>query len=189
MNKTRALLAISGLMALTPATSFAADGTIDLTGIIKPTTCIVLTSNVAIPLTSAAGISARTFTGVGSGSGWTGRMPLKLDCTGNLSDVFMTVTDATTPSNRSSILSLTTASAARGIGIELSIFGSPKMSFGPDSSAIGTVNQFKVVNAADATGAVTIDFSARYVQTDAKVVSGSAMGAQTPTRLYHNLFF
>ena len=184
MNKTRALLAISGLMALAPATSFAADGTIDLTGIIKPTTCIVLTSNVAIPLTSAAGISARTFTGVGSGSGWTGRMPLKLDCTGNLSDVFMTVTDATTPSNRSSILSLTTASAARGIGIELSIFGSPKMSFGPDSSAIGTVNQFKVVNAADATGAVTIDFSARYVQTDAKVVSGSANGAATFTMAY-----
>jgi len=184
MNKTRALLAISGLMALAP-TSFAADGTIDLTGIIKPTTCIVLTSNVAIPLTSAAGISARTFTGVGSASTWTAAVPLKLDCTGNVSDVFMTVTDATTPSNRSSILSLTAGSAASGIGIELSIFGKPKMSFGPDSAAIGTVNQFKVVDAADAnTAEVIINFSARYVQTAARVVSGTANGAATFTMAY-----
>lgn len=184
MKKTFTLLAIVGLVALVPATSFAADGNISLTGNVRATTCAVTTSSITIPLTTQAGISVKTFTGIGSGSTWTSGVPLVLDCTGNTSDVYMTVTDATNSGNTSSTLSLTSASTATGLGIELSIFGKPKMSFGPDSASIGNTNQFLVANAVDASGSLTINFSARYIQTAAKVKSGTANGAATFTMAY-----
>lgn len=144
--------------------------------------CLVTTTNVLIPLTSAAGISTRTFTGMGSASNWTNDVPILLDCTGVLANVYMTVTDATDRTNTSSFLSLTPASSATGVGIELSVSGTPKMSFGPDSSTVGNLNQFRIANA---TGpSVRINLSARYVQRAVRVTSGTANGAATFTMAY-----
>lgn len=185
MKKINIFVVLTAIVALTPAVSFAYDGTINLTGNLRPTTCVVTTPNVTIPLTPATGIPTRTFTGVGSASNWTSASSILLDCTGNTADVYMTVTDATNNGNTSSILSLTSSSTATGLGIELSIFGKPKMSFGPDSSSIGNMNQFLIANAANAAGsALRIDLSARYIQTGDTVSSGTANGLATFTMAY-----
>lgn len=145
-------------------------------------TCRVTTTRVAIPLTSTAGISTRTFTGIGTGSNWTTDVPIQLDCTGVAANVYMTVTDATNPANTSSFLSLTRESTATGVEIELSVSGTPKMSFGPDSAMVGNINQFRIANA---TGpSARINLSARYVQRTARVTSGTANGAATFTMAY-----
>lgn len=180
MKKILLLLAA----ALLPVASFAADGNIDLTGNIRPTTCVVNTPRITIPLTSTAGISTTIFTSVGRESSWTSAVPITLDCTGNTADVYMTVTDATTPGNTSTTLTLTASSTATGVGIQLSVCNSPKMRFGPDSSAIGNTNQFLVSTANSATGTVTINLCANYIQTLAAVSSGTANGAATFTMAY-----
>jgi len=175
----------TALGALSPYTDHATNAHITYT--ISPVTvtaptCQVTTTNVVIPLTSVTGMSIRTFTGIGSGSSWTSAVPIQLDCTGVAADVLMTVTDATNSANTSSTLSLTGASTSTGLGIELAVSGKPKMSFGPDSSAIGNTNQFLVATAPGP--ALRIDLVARYIQTATRVTSGTANGVATFTMAY-----
>lgn len=52
------------------------------------------------------------------------------------------MTDQTTPSNTSSVVTLTGDSTASGIGVQFFYNGTGPLMMGPDSSAAGTTGQF-----------------------------------------------
>ncbi|WP_167541920.1 fimbrial protein [Herbaspirillum rhizosphaerae] len=151
---------------------------------IVPQTCKVNTPNISANLTPATGISSKTFTGPGSVSPWGQDFTISVDCSGVASKVFMVLTDQQNPGNTSNRLPLTSTSTAKGLAIEVWRKSGSQMSFGPDSSASGTINQFSVFNSdGSASGPVGITFSTRYVQTGT-VTPGTANGLATFTMSY-----
>jgi type 1 fimbria pilin len=105
---------------------------------------------------------------------------LQLNCSSG-PDVHMVISDQTTPSNRSSTLTLTPDSAAKGFGIEV-LHNSSPIRFGPDSAMAGAENQFSVGN--NLSGAISIPLTARYVRTSANITAGSVKGLATFTMSY-----
>jgi len=146
----------------------------------KPT-CSVTTPSVAMPMPAVA---ARDFRGVGSFAGSVTRN-ITLSCTGGTSgatrDVFITVTDQTTPANRSDVLSLTPTSVATGVALQL-LRGSTLVRYGADSTTIGNPNQWLVGTTGNAT--VQIPLTARYIQTGSSIRPGSANGLASFTMSY-----
>lgn len=134
---------------------------------------------------SLGNIPASRFSGIGSTSD---EMPfsIALKCAGGaegtVTNAFMTLTDQTTPGNRSNTLSLTTGSTAKGIGIRIK-HGSDIISYGPDSSAAGTQNQWKALSSIS-NGTYAIPLTGSYIQVDSKVTGGSANGRATFTMSY-----
>jgi type 1 fimbria pilin len=146
----------------------------------KPT-CSVTTPSVAMPMPAVA---ARDFRGVGSFAGSVTRN-ITLSCAGGTSgatrDVFITVTDQTTPANRSDVLSLTPTSVASGVALQL-LRGSTLVRYGADSTTIGNPNQWLVGTTGNAT--VQIPLTARYIQTGSSIRPGSANGLASFTMSY-----
>jgi type 1 fimbria pilin len=103
---------------------------------------------------------------------------VRLDCEGlGSADVFLTISDPITPSNRSDRI----ASTAEGVAIQ--IFHDDKaIRFGPDSSTAGTANQFGV-GSTDA-GTFVIPFKAAYLQTAPSIKAGPANGGAAFTMSY-----
>lgn len=96
--------------------------------------------------------------------------------------MFITLTDAANPGNRSDILNLSSTSEATGIGIRILRADNTPVFFGPDSEAAGTVNQWQVGEFGNSS--VIIPLSAQYVRTSGPVTPGSANGAATFTLSY-----
>ena len=181
----RHLAAILGLLGT--SVSFAGDGTVNFSGVFSQTTCSVTTQNVSASFGKSVNMSA--FGAAGTTSDWGPDFTISLDCAGSSSNVRMVFSDTTTPANRSSTLTLTPASSATGIGIQFwqsrSALNSRQYSFGPDSSASNTTNQFQVYQAnGNATQKVDLVFSWRYVRTTAPIKPGSANGKATFTMSY-----
>lgn len=103
---------------------------------VVPITCTVTTPTVSVnmPVVSLSALSA-----VGKTAGDT-RFPLGLSCAAG-ADVFITMSDATTPTNTSSLLTLDAASTAQGIKLRILNSAGP-VQFGPDSASPGTTNQW-----------------------------------------------
>ena len=93
----------------------------------------------------------------------------------------LTLTDATMPANRSSNLSLTAASTARGLAVRMRNDGTP-ISYGPDSSAAGNPGQF-LVKAGVGNETVSLPLDVSYVRTGT-VIAGSANATATFTVRY-----
>ncbi|OIN46253.1 hypothetical protein BLL37_15420 [Pseudomonas azotoformans] len=145
----------------------------------KPT-CSVSTPSLAMRLGT---VSARDFSGIGSTAGAVTET-IMLQCAGGTGaslDVLVTLTDQTAPANRSNRLSLTGESTARGVALQL-LHQERLLSYGPDSSAIGTPNQW-LAGTTD-NGTFTIPLTARYVQTAARIQAGTANGQATFTLSY-----
>lgn len=103
-------------------------------------TCDLSQRNYTVPLNT---VYKNQFTAMNS-EVFGGAVRLQLRCQTDI-DVFATLTDATNPANNSSILSLSNTSTAKGIGLRLYKNGSSEaLSFGPDSSTKGNINQWKV---------------------------------------------
>ncbi|OWY26410.1 fimbrial protein [Herbaspirillum robiniae] len=175
-------LAVIAMAPLIPAAGLAADGTINISATLTPTTCAVLTPSVAIQLSPPGGVPLRTFTGINSTSTWSDGADIVLDCSGSDSDVYMTFTDVQNPGNRTSTLPLTRASTASGIGVQVARSGFGPIAFGADSSTLGNANQFHVSSASNATMRIT--FKGRYIQTAAVVREGTANSLVTVTLAY-----
>lgn len=147
-------------------------------------TCAVMSESRSISVGLGDGIPARTFTGMGTHS-TAAPFHIALQCAGGdegkTTGVHVTLTDQTNPANRSNILSLTRDSTATGIGIQV-LKDSTVLSFGPDSSEAGNMNQWSAGEAAN--GVFTIPLSARYVQNDWLVRGGKASGRATFTMSY-----
>lgn len=86
-------------------------------------------------------------------------------------NVHATMTDASNPANNSDVLLPSASSEVKGLGIQLARDGATAnqfIRFGPDSSAIGNLNQWFVCNSASgglcdsARGVYNLNFTARY---------------------------
>jgi len=167
-----------------PVAGFAADGTINFTGDFIPTTCSVSTKDVSASFGTR--LPLNTFGAAGTVSGWGPDFTISLDCAGSSSSVYMVLSDATTSGNRTSTLTLTSTSTASGMGIEIWKSNSgTQYSFGPDSAAANTTNQFLAYTAnGNASQKVNLVFSWRYVRTSAVLRAGSANGKATFTMSY-----
>lgn len=64
------------------------------------------------------------------------------------------MTDQTTPSNTSSVVTLTGDSTASGIGVQFFYNGTGPLMMGPDSSSAGTTGQFFIQTTRLGTNAV-----------------------------------
>ncbi len=108
-----------------------------------------------------------------------------LQCSGGTSDaktrMYITLTDATNPGNRSDVLTLTNASTAKGVGIRI-MNGTTPVQYGPDSSETGNPNQWFATEAGNQT--VNIPLSARYVRTSDTLKAGTADAVATFTMSY-----
>jgi len=104
--------------------------------VVVPVTCTVTTPsvNVNLPVTSLTALSA-----VGKTGGDT-RFPIGLSCASG-ANVYITLSDVTTPANTSSLLTLAPSSTARGIKLRILNSAGP-INFGPDSPAAGTTHQW-----------------------------------------------
>ena len=134
-------------------------------------TCTVTTPSVAVSLGT---VKASVFTGVGSTSSST-PFQIGLNCSGVASNVGITFTDVNNPDNTTSILSLTSASTAAGVGIQI-VSGESPVGFGPDSSAAGSTNQVMLGTISNTSR--NIPFAGRYVQTGS-IAPGTVDGVAT----------
>jgi type 1 fimbria pilin len=103
---------------------------------VVPITCAVTTPSVSVnlPVTSLAALSA-----VGKTGGDT-RFPIGLSCASG-ANVYITLSDVTTPANATSLLTLAPSSTAQGIKLRILNSAGP-IDFGPDSPAAGTTHQW-----------------------------------------------
>jgi type 1 fimbria pilin len=103
---------------------------------VVPITCTVTTPsvNVNLPVISLSALSA-----VGKTGGDT-QFPINLSCAAG-ANVYITLSDVTTPANTSSLLTLAANSTAQGIKLRILNNAGP-VSFGPDSAAAGTTHQW-----------------------------------------------
>jgi type 1 fimbria pilin len=103
---------------------------------VVPITCTVTTPSVSVnlPVISMSALSA-----VGKTGGDT-RFPLGLSCAPG-ANVYITLSDVTTPANTSSLLTLAPSSTAQGIKLRILNATGP-IDFGPDSPVAGTTNQW-----------------------------------------------
>ncbi|WP_415867911.1 fimbrial protein [Burkholderia ubonensis] len=146
-------------------------------------TCKVATPLITVPMGT---VNAHSFEGVGT----TTRpqaFNISLTCSGGdagtSTNAYVTLTDATNPGNTSTTLSMSKGSTASGIGVQI-LKGDALLGFGPDSAAVGNINQWHAGTIAQGQAGLTIPLSARYVQTGAKVSAGSANARATFTLSY-----
>jgi len=137
--------------------------------------CRVTTPDVSVPLLAA---HAYDLGDVGSTTGNT-TFFIGLQCD-NDANVYMTLTDATMPGNRSELLTLTNDSTAQGVRLRIRNPDNEPVRFGPDSATAGTLNQWRV---GQTSGAMNIRMSAEYVSTG-NVTPGTVRGVATFTMSY-----
>ncbi|UEP23696.1 fimbrial protein [Burkholderia ambifaria] len=129
-------------------------------------------------------VEARSFTGPGSNSWQSAPFSISLKCDAGVS-VYATMSDVTTPSNTTDILSLTADSTATGLGLRIFTDGASKpVRFGPDSSVIGNTNQWFVGLSQSSGTLFTLPFTARYVQSGSQVGTGTVSARSSITFSY-----
>ncbi|MCA8238378.1 fimbrial protein [Burkholderia cenocepacia] len=152
---------------------------------IKPTvpTCTVRNKVIGVPLGSVSAKSLET----GGGSDFK-PFSIDLDCFGGTQGastrMFITMTDAAIPGNRSGVLTLASSgsSAAAGVGVEIRRADDTIVRYGPDSSASANPNQWFV--AQQGNGHVSIPLKARYLRTVGPMKGGTANATATFTMSY-----
>ncbi len=103
---------------------------------VVPITCTVTTPSVSVNLPT---VSLSTLSSVGSTAG-AASFPIGLNCASG-ANVYITLSDATTPGNTSSLLTLASNSTAQGVKLQILNTAGP-VSFGPDSAMAGTTHQW-----------------------------------------------
>jgi type 1 fimbria pilin len=103
---------------------------------VVPITCTVTTPTVSVSLPT---VSLNALGSVGNTAGDT-RFPIGLSCASG-ANVYITLSDATTPANTSALLTLAANSTAQGIKLRILNSAGP-VNFGPDSAAPGTTHQW-----------------------------------------------
>lgn len=110
---------------------------------VSPVTCSVTTPSVSVTLPT---VSTTSLSSLGQTNGDT-RFNIGLSCQSG-ANVYVTLTDATTPGNTTSLLSLNPSSTAQGVKLRILKNDGNPMSFGPDSAAAGNTNQWLVGSSA-----------------------------------------
>ncbi|MGT8857849.1 fimbrial protein [Enterobacter sp. 186315] len=152
--------------------------------IISPTTITVTASGCTVGTKSAnvelGNIDIHTLPAVGSTSP-SGSFNVSLTCDANVA-VHAVMTDQTTPSNTSSVVTLTGDSTASGVGVQFFYNGTGPLMMGPDSSAAGTANQFFIQSTSSAQ-TLSLPFQANYIRTG-ELVPGTANALASITFSY-----
>ena len=152
--------------------------------IINPTTITVTASGCTVGTKSASvdlgTLDIRTLPTVGSTSP-SGTFTVGLTCDANVA-VNAVMTEQTTPSNTSSVVTLTGDSTASGVGVQFFYNGTGPLMMGPDSSAAGTTNQF-FIQSTTAAQTLSLPFQAQYIRTG-ELVPGSANALASITFSY-----
>ncbi|WP_081007116.1 fimbrial protein [Pseudomonas protegens] len=132
-------------------------------------------------------MSTTAFNGVGGRSSPV-VFSINLSCSGGDPGIsiasYVTLTDTSNLNNISDILSLPHESSASGPGIQISKDGGI-VKYGPDSTAIGTINQWKAGDIQTGASVFRIPLRASYIQTKPKVTTGAAIGRANFTLSYH----
>lgn len=153
--------------------------------IINPTTITVAASGCTVDTKSAnvdlGTLDIRTLSTVGSTSP-SGVFNVTLTCDQNIA-VNAVMTDQTTPSNSSSVVTLTGDSTASGVGVQFFYNGIGPLSMGPDSTADGTLNQFFIQTTSSANQVLSLPFQAQYIRTG-DLVPGTANALASITFSY-----
>lgn len=126
-------------------------------GTVTAISCTV--SNPAITV-NLPPVSAQNLDSPGKTAGAT-RFTIPLSCTSG-ADVYVTLTDQTAPANTTSLLTLKPASTAGNVKLQILRSGGTAVSYGPESAAAGTTNQWLVGPSASTTG---IPLSVQYYAT------------------------
>lgn len=103
---------------------------------VVPITCTVTTPGVTVNLPT---VSLTALSSVGATAGAT-PFPIGLSCASG-ANVYITLSDATTPTNTSTLLTLASNSTAQGIKLQILNTTGP-VAFGPDSAVAGTTHQW-----------------------------------------------
>jgi type 1 fimbria pilin len=150
---------------------------------VVPITCTVTTPSVSVnlPVVSLSALSA-----IGKTAGDT-RFPIGLSCASGAT-VYITLSDATTPSNTSSLLTLAASSTAQGIKLRL-LNSAGAINFGPDSAEAGTTHQWLLGASSSVSG---IPLTVQYYRDDtnaagtapAELSAGSVHAQATFTMSY-----
>lgn len=152
--------------------------------IIDPTSITVTASGCTVGTKSAnvelGNIDIHTLPAVGSTSP-SGSFNVSLTCDADVA-VNAVMTDQTTPSNTSSVVTLTGDSSASGVGVQFFYNGTGPLMMGPDSSAAGTTNQF-FIQSTSAAQTLSLPFQAQYIRTG-ELVPGSANALASITFSY-----
>lgn len=152
--------------------------------IINPTTITVTASGCTVGTKSAnvelGNIDIHTLPAVGSTSP-SGSFNVSLTCDANVA-VHAVMTDQTTPSNTSSVVTLTGDSTASGVGVQFFYNGTGPLMMGPDSSAAGIANQFFIQSTSSAQ-TLSLPFQANYIRTG-ELVPGTANALASITFSY-----
>jgi len=136
--------------------------------------CLVTTPSVPVTLPV---VTTRQFPGVGSTGGAT-RLRIGLNCNAG-AEVYITLTDATNPGNRTTQLTPAAESTAEGVALRMLYNGTP-IAYGPDSAVAGTINQWRVGSSSSLT---EVPLTAEYIATG-KVTPGAIKGIATFTMSY-----
>ncbi|MCX4171800.1 MULTISPECIES: fimbrial protein [Paraburkholderia] len=142
---------------------------------IVATTCTVTTPSVSVTLPT---VNASALSPVGTTVGNT-NLSIGLSCQAG-ANVYVTLTDATTPGNTTSNLTLASGSTATGVALRVLNSGGTAVSYGPDSAVAGNRNQW-LVGASSST--TRIPLTAQYISTGT-VGPGTVKGLATFTMSY-----
>ncbi len=134
---------------------------------VVPITCTVTTPSVSVSLPT---VSLGALSSVGSTAGDTS-FPIGLSCASG-ANVYITLSDVTTPANTSTLLTLDASSTAQGIKLRI-LNGSGPVAFGPDSPVAGTTHQWLVGPSSGVNG---VPLTVEYYRDDTNP-SGSAPAA------------
>jgi type 1 fimbria pilin len=143
---------------------------------VVPITCTVTTPTVSVNLPV---VSLSTLSAVGKTAGDTS-FPIGLSCAAG-ANVYITLSDAATPTNTTSLLTLDSNSTAQGIKLRILNSAGP-VDFGPDSAAPGTTHQWFLGTSSSING---IPLTVQYYRDDtnpagtaAAVLSAGSVHAQ-----------
>lgn len=132
---------------------------------VVPITCTVTTPSVSVNLPV---VSLSTLTTVGKTAGDT-RFPIGLSCASG-ANVYITLSDATTPANTSSLLTLAPSSTAQGIKLRL-LNSAGAVNLGPDSAEAGTTHQWLLGTSSSVNG---IPLTVQYYRDDTNAAGTAA---------------
>jgi type 1 fimbria pilin len=158
--------AVSLFRVVTPANQ----STVSMSG------CSVNTTALAVTLPQAH-TSALMNVGATTGAQ---QFNLSLTCPAGI-NVNVTFTDASKPSNTTNTLGLAPGSTAGGVGLQI-LNGTTPIAYGPDSAAVGNLNQWSAGVSTD--GVFNIPLTAQYVRTSAALNPGTVKGMATFTMSY-----
>lgn len=145
-------------------------------GTVAALSCQVTNPNISVTLPT---VSTRQLAASGNTAGATA-FNVGLNCANAGTNVYVTFTDATTPGNRTSTLSLKGTSTATNTGLQILRSDGTPVLFGPDLASSGTINQWLVGPSTAVSG---IPLKVQYIATG-QAGAGSVSAAATFTMSY-----